>query len=81
MDAVICAHINEVFLEDLVRLANEFPDVPIVLDHSAYLNASDLPESSRLNFVCELAQHKNIYAQVNFWRYRFGTSLSIYGYP
>jgi predicted TIM-barrel fold metal-dependent hydrolase len=66
VDAVICAHINEVFLEDLVRLVNEFSPVPLVLDHSAYLNASGLPESSRLNSVCGLAQHKNIYAKLTF---------------
>jgi len=76
MDAVICAHINEVFLEDLARLANEFPDVPIVLDHCAYLNASDLPESSRLNSVCDLAQHKNIYAKLTF-----GVTGSEQAYP
>lgn len=66
MDGVICAHIHVSFLNDLARLAKAFPEVPIVLDHCAYLNASDLPESSRVQSVCDLAQHKNIYAKLTF---------------
>ena len=66
LNGVVCAHIHVGFLDALARLASEFSEVPIVLDHSAYLNASDLPGSSRVRSVCDLAQYKNIHAKLTF---------------
>lgn len=63
---VICAHIGVPFAGELAELLARFPDVPVVLDHSAYLNAGDAPQSERLQTVMDLARYKNLHTKLTF---------------
>jgi L-fuconolactonase len=62
---VLCAHIGVDHLPDLARLLRQFPDVPVVLDHTAYLSAADAG-SERLETVCRMAEYKNLHPKVSF---------------
>ena len=63
---VICAHIHVQLASELSELLTRFPDVPVVLDHSAYLQGTDAPHSDRLQTVLELARFKNLYTKLTF---------------
>lgn len=63
---VVCALLNPPNLRSLANLLNEFPDVPVVLDHCANLKASDHPQSEYLQKVLDLAQFENLYAKLSF---------------
>lgn len=63
---VICAHLHVNLLDQLAILAKSFPEVPIVLDHAAYLGAADQPETERFKAVCAMAQYENIYPKLSF---------------
>ena len=66
LDLVICALLNPPNCRSLSRLMEVFPEVPVVLDHCANLNASDFPDSDNLKVVLDLAQFKNLYAKLSF---------------
>ena len=66
LDLVICALLNPPNCRSLSRLMEVFPEVPVVLDHCANLNASDFTDSDNLKVVLDLAQFKNLYAKLSF---------------
>ena len=66
LDLVICALLNPPNCQSLSKLMEVFPEVPVVLDHCANLNASDFPNSENLKVVLDLAQFKNLYAKLSF---------------
>jgi predicted TIM-barrel fold metal-dependent hydrolase len=76
MGLVICAHTSLQCASELARLLLEFPDVPVVFDHSGYLQAADAPESARLQTVIDLARFKNLFTKLTF-----GVTGSAEAYP
>ena len=66
LDLVICALLDPPNCRSLSKLMEIFPEVPVVLDHCANLNASDFPNSENLKVVLDLAQFKNLYAKLSF---------------
>jgi len=66
LDMVICALLNPPNCRSLSRLMETFPEVSVVLDHCANLNASDFPDSDNLKIVLDLARFKNLYAKLSF---------------
>lgn len=65
-DVVICALLNPANCRSLAKLLEEFPDVPVVLDHCANLRASDFPDSENLKTVLRLSRFENLYAKLSF---------------
>lgn len=65
-DVVICALLDPPNCRSLTRLLEEFPDVPVVLDHCANLSAADFPNSEGLKTVLELARFENLHAKLSF---------------
>ncbi len=66
LDVVICALLNPPNRRSLTRLLEDYPDVPVVLDHCANLSAADAPGSDGLKTVLELAQFENLHAKLSF---------------
>ena len=66
LDVVICALLNPPNCRSLAKLMEEFPDVPVVLDHCANLRASDFPDSENLKTVLSLSRFENLYAKLSF---------------
>ena len=66
LDMVICALLNPPNCRSLSKLLEEFPGVPVVLDHCANLRASDFPNSENLKTVLELSKFENLYAKLSF---------------
>ena len=66
LGVVLCALLNTPNCRSLANLLEAFPDVPVVLDHSANLSAADFPDSDNLETVLALAQFKNLYAKLSF---------------
>lgn len=62
---VLCAHIGVDRAGELAALLGRYPDVPVVLDHSAYLSAADAG-TERLDTVCQLAVFKNLHTKLTF---------------
>jgi L-fuconolactonase len=73
---VVCAHIGVDHLDALGRLLERFPDVPVVLDHSAYLNHADAPDSERVVRVCAMSRFPNLHTKLTF-----GVTGSEQAYP
>lgn len=63
---VICAHTRGESLETLAPLLRKFPKVPVVLDHCAYLSASEHPEYPTLTRLLRLKAFRNLYAKISF---------------
>lgn len=63
---VICAHLRPQYLSELDQLLQEFPDVPVVLDHSAYPDGAEGPDSDTVRAVIELASHTNLHTKLTF---------------
>ena len=66
LDVVICAHHHVQLAGELAALLSRFPDVPVVLDHSAYLNSDDAPDSERVRTVTGLAKYRNLHTKLTF---------------
>ncbi len=66
LGVVLCALLNLPNCRSLANLLKAFPEVPVVLDHCANLNAADFPDSDNLKTVLELAQFENLYAKLSF---------------
>lgn len=64
--AVICAHIRAQHLGDLDRLLVDHPEVPVVLDHCAYPDGTEGPDSDTVRQVVQLARHANLHAKLTF---------------
>jgi predicted TIM-barrel fold metal-dependent hydrolase len=66
LDIVLCAHIRRPFLGQLATLLSDYPDVPVVLDHAAYPQASEGVDSETVTGVVELADYPNLYLKLTF---------------
>ncbi|HCK08648.1 MAG TPA: hypothetical protein DHW45_02160 [Candidatus Latescibacteria bacterium] len=66
LDAVVCAHVQARYLEQLSELLARHPDVPVVLDHAAYPKAIDGPESETVTSVVDLARFNQLYVKLTF---------------
>jgi predicted TIM-barrel fold metal-dependent hydrolase len=66
LGVVICALLNPPNCRSLARLLEDYPAVPVVLDHCANLRARDFPGSDNLKTVLGLAKFKNLYAKLSF---------------
>ncbi len=66
LDVVLCALLNTPNCRSLANLLKAYPDVPVVLDHCANLNAADFPDSDNMRTVLELAEFENLYAKLSF---------------
>lgn len=64
--AVICAHLHVELAGELAAVIGQFPEVPVVLDHSAYINGKDRRDSARVRAVCNLARYPNLYTKLTF---------------
>ena len=62
---VLCAHIGADWAGALAQLLQQFPDVPVVLDHTAYLSAADAG-SEKLKTICALSAYRNLNAKLSF---------------
>jgi len=63
---VICAHTRGECLETLMPFLKKFPRVPVVIDHCAYLSASEHPEYPTLTRLLRLKEFRNLYAKLSF---------------
>lgn len=63
---VVCVLISPPEIPALRRLLEQFPSVPVVLDHCANLDAADAPDGERLRQVLSLADYPNLYAKLSF---------------
>ena len=63
---IVCAHLHVELAGELSAVLEQFPEVPVVLDHSAYLYAKDRPDSERVRTVCNLARYPNLYTKLTF---------------
>ena len=66
LGTVVCAHIRSRFLQQLSDLLARFPEVPVVLDHAAYPEASEGPDSETVQGVLELARFRNLHVKLTF---------------
>ena len=66
LGVVICALLNPPNCRSLAKLLEDYPDVPVVLDHCANLSVRDFPNSDNLNTVLGLAKFTNLYAKLSF---------------
>jgi len=66
LGAVVCAHIQSTFLQQLSELLARFPDVPVVLDHAAYPKPTDGPNSEKVNTVADLARFGQLHVKLTF---------------
>lgn len=66
LGVIICALINPPYLDALRRLMGRFPNVNVVLDHCANLNADDAPDGDRLKQVLAMAEVPRLYAKISF---------------
>ncbi len=64
--AVICAHLQADYLQELATLLERFPEVPVVLDHCAYPVAADGLEDRAIREASALARYAQLYAKVTF---------------
>lgn len=64
--AVVCAHLRPQFLPELSRMLDHFPEVAVVLDHSAYPDGAEGPDSDTVRAVVELARHQNLHTKLTF---------------
>ncbi|MBM3264070.1 MAG: amidohydrolase family protein [candidate division Zixibacteria bacterium] len=62
---VLCAHIGVEWADELAKLLERYPDVPVVLDHSAYLSAADAG-TAKLATVCALSVYNNLHTKLTF---------------
>ncbi|MCC6625818.1 MAG: amidohydrolase [Chloroflexi bacterium] len=61
-----CATLDE--YPQLARRAEEFPTLPIILDHCGYIGGPELnPPTPTLAPVLALARHPNVYAKLTFY--------------
>ena len=65
-DYIITALLNPENCNSLAKLLEDFPEVPVVLDHCANISALDFPDSENLKTVLGLSQFKNLYAKLSF---------------
>ena len=63
---VICAHIRYRLLDQLSDLLARFPDVPVVLDHSAYPEVAEGVESESVKAVIGLSRFRNLSIKLTF---------------
>jgi L-fuconolactonase len=66
LGVVICAHIQSQFTGELAELLRAYPEVPVVLDHSAYPKASDGVDSETVKRVVDLEGFKNLNVKLTF---------------
>jgi len=66
LGVVICAHLHVPLAGELSALLHRYPDVPVVLDHTAYLTGKDLPDSERVRAVVSLAACGNLNTKLTF---------------
>lgn len=66
MGGVICAHLNARSLAELDSLLEASPSVPVVLDHCAYPDGSEGPDSDTVRAVGALARHSNLHVKLTF---------------
>jgi predicted TIM-barrel fold metal-dependent hydrolase len=59
-----CAALDE--YPQLARRAEEFPQLPIILDHCGYISPGFNPPEPNLAPVLALARHPNVYAKLTF---------------
>ena len=64
--AVICAHLQARYLNELDQLLTAFPELPVVLDHCAYPEGAAGPDSDTVRAVTALAKHPSLYAKLTF---------------
>jgi len=66
LGTVIQAHIHAVHADELARLMDRFPEVPVVLDHCMYVRSSEAPEFPTVQKVLELARYPNVHPKLSF---------------
>ena len=66
LGTVIQAHLRGEHADELARLMDRFPEVPVVLDHCMYVRSSEGPEFPTLRKVLELARYPNLYPKLSF---------------
>lgn len=64
--AVICAHLQRDYLNELAALLERYPAVPVVLDHCAYPVGADGIEDRAIREAAVLARYPQLYAKVTF---------------
>jgi len=60
-----CAALDE--YPQLAKRAQEFPDLPIILDHCGYISPDLNPPEPNLEPVLALARFRNVYAKLTFY--------------
>lgn len=66
LNAVVCAHVQAVFLPELDALLGRFRGVNVVLDHAAYPKGADGSESATVRAVADLARHPQLHVKLTF---------------
>ena len=66
LGAVVCAHIRANFLRQLSDLLARFPEVPVVLDHAAYLKVAEGVQSETVQGVLDLSRFRNLSVKLTF---------------
>lgn len=64
----VCAHFrgSEPAFRMLAGFLSLFPQVPVILDHSAYISASEAPDHTTLKGVLTLRAFTNLYPKLSF---------------
>ena len=66
LGVVICAHLTQGFLGQLAQLLEQFPEVPVVLDHCAYPQVGKGIEDEIVKDVAALATHEQLRVKLTF---------------
>lgn len=66
LGVVVCAHFKGDYFETLARFLERFPEVPVVLDHCAYMSASEAPGLPTLKALLKLRRPRNLYLKLSF---------------
>ena len=74
LGAVVCAHINAQYINELALFLEQFPQVPVVLDHCAYPTTEVADQT--LKQLATLAHFPQLYGKLSF-----GVTASSMPYP
>jgi len=66
LGTVIQAHIHAAHADELARLMDRSPEVPVVLDHCMYVKSAEAPEFPTVRKVLEFARYPNLHPKLSF---------------